>query len=191
MFRSQQYLFDIGPDQFLLVRLDGEMTVIALQSDAISQRQSQQSGFTTGPWLVEPQAWQWQGIVYLRIQSQQGSVWLQVGGGQMGFGSPAPQMAVPLPSRAMSGPPRAKSVESSMPPMQPMPPIQPMQPLQPMEMQMGNMSMSMGGRVSERSQSQEPTDLRLENLRLREENLRLREEIFALREQLRAQERAN
>ncbi|MBW4698222.1 MAG: hypothetical protein KME03_10075 [Aphanocapsa lilacina HA4352-LM1] len=171
MLRAQQYVFDVGPGQMLVVSLQGEQTVLSLQSGSVGQQQSQQSGFPTGAWLVEPQAWQSHGTVRLRIQSQRGCFWLQVGHGQIGAGSPPPQDALPVPSRAVSGPPRTRPAEPTMRPMAPVPPIK------PMEMQMGNMAMRMGGEPPS-------SDLQAENLRLREENLRLREEVLALREQL-------
>lgn len=174
MLRAQQYLFDLGPGSFLSVSLAGEQTIVSAHSDATEQQQSQQSSFPTGSWLSEPQGWEAHGVVYLRIQAQQGTIWLRAGHGQIGSGSPPPQDAMPMPSRAMTGPPRSKSATT-------MPPMQPLQPLQPMEMRMGNMAMRMGDEPA--------VDLQAENLKLREENLKLREEVLALREQLWSQRR--
>ncbi len=168
MFLASQYLFDLGPGQFLAVSLRGEQTQLTLQSDGIGQQQSQSSAFLTGAWLLEPNAWQFGGTCYLCIQAEGGTTWLQVGHGQVGLGSAPPRGALPVPARAMSGPPRT-----------PVPP--PLPPLKPMEMQMGNMRMSMG---RDASPPEPQADLREENLRLREENLKLREEVMQLREQL-------
>jgi hypothetical protein len=174
VFVANQYMFDLGPGQFLAVASDGEKTVLTMQSGGIGQQQSQQSSFVAGPWIAPPMAWELGGICHLRIQTQSGTLWLQAGRGQIGIGQTPPPNANPLPGRSMSAPPP--------PPMPEMPPMKPMEmsPMKPMEMRMGNMAMQMG----DTPKSSPSVDLQQENLRLREENLRLREELMALRQQL-------
>lgn len=182
MFVANQYLFDMGPGQFLAILSDGDKTVLTLQSSGVGQQQSQQSSFSTGPWIAPPQAWEYAGIYYVRVQTQGGSLWLQAGRGQIGLGQTPPANATPLPGRSMS---------SSQPQ-----PIPEMPPMKPMEMRMGNMAMQMGdlpkmqmGSMGDTPKTNTSPDLQQENLRLREENVRLREELMALRQQLWEQKR--
>jgi hypothetical protein len=175
MFVATQYMFDMGPGQFLAVASDGEKTVLTMQSGGVGQQQSQQSSFVAGPWIAPPMAWELGGIYYVRVQTQGGTLWLQAGRGQIGIGQTPPPNANPLPGRSMSAPP----------------PMPEMPPMKPMEMRMGNMAMQMGdlpkmqmGSMSDPPKTNVSPDLQQENLRLREENLRLREELMALRQQL-------
>jgi hypothetical protein len=190
MFVANQYLFDMGPGQFLAVASDGDKTVLTLQSSSGGQQQSQQSSFVTGLWIAPPQAWEYGGIYFVRVQTQSGSLWLQAGRGQIGLGQTPPANAIPLQGRSMSAPP-----PPSMPEMPPMKPME-MPPMKPMEMRMGNMAMQMGdlpkmqmGSLGDPPKTSVSPDLQQENLRLREENLRLREELMDLRQQLWEQKR--
>jgi hypothetical protein len=175
MFVANQYLFDMGPGQFLAVASDGEKMVLTMQSGGVGQQQSQQSSFVAGQWIAPPMAWELGGIYYVRVQTQGGTLWLQAGRGQIGLGQTPPPNANPLPGRSMSAPP----------PIPEMPPMKPMEmpSMKPMEMRMGNMAMQMGS-MSDPLKPNVSPDLQQENLRLREENLRLREELIALRQQL-------
>jgi hypothetical protein len=172
MFVANQYMFDMGPGQFLAVASDGGKTVLTMQSGGVGQQQSQQSSFVAGPWIAPPMAWELGGIYHVRIQTQGGTLWLQAGRGQIGLGQTPPPNANPLPGRSMSAPPPPSMSE--------------MPPMKPMKMRMGNMAMQMGDmpKMGEAPRTTASSDLQQENLRLREENLRLREELMALRQQL-------
>lgn len=182
MFVANQYVFDLEPGQFLAIASDGDKTVLTMHSSSGGQQQNQQCSFTTGLWIAPPQAWEYGGLYFVRVQTQNGSLWLQAGRGQIGLGQTPPANAIPLPERSMSAPPP--------------PPMPEMPPMKPMEMRMGNMAMQMGdlpkmqmGSMGDPPKTNVSPDLQQENLRLREENLRLREELMALRQQIWEQQR--
>lgn len=138
------YCCDLGSGQSLYLDNQGNLTVITVASGGVGQQQQSSSSIQTGPWLEPPQVARLANGAIIRCVSSQGTVMVQVQGGQIGLATGTtrwdPEKTVTLQSaHAMPGPA-----------MQPMQPMQPMtmgdmqMSTNPMAMRMGNMEMQMG-----------------------------------------------
>lgn len=141
------YTTDLGNGQQIYLENQGMQTLLTLMSATPGQQQSQQTGFPTGQWIAPPTLFRSPLGIVVKIDAEQGQVYLKVQASGMQQLQQAPTLsdATVLPVQPVTSPPQ--------PPMTPMQPMQPMQPMKmgnmemqmnPMQMRMGDMEMQMG-----------------------------------------------
>lgn len=153
------YQYDLGSGQMIYLDNPGSTTVIMVMHRSPGQQQQSGVQVQTGPWTEVPQAARSGNSLLLRCTTAQGTFIWRVQGTQIGSADAAtwpPERAealTPTQGEAPAMPP--------MPPMPPMPSMEPMAPMKmgnmqmsahPMTMQMGDMTLSMGGAKPPNSQ---------------------------------------
>lgn len=149
---TMAYTCDLGPGQSLYLENNGEQTAIVLSSSGMGQQQQSTNQFITGTWTAPPELYQAQQSIVIKLQTAQGTHYLQLQGNQLSVISQAPSLdhAQPIPMTA--GASASSNSQPSITPMPPMAPLHPMKPMkmgdmemhaQPMEMRMGNMTLRM------------------------------------------------
>lgn len=133
------YAYDLENGQELIVRNDGDNTLVALSASDEGQQQMQSTGFSTGKWLKPPELFRVRGNLVLRLETKGGVDFVRVRGSQIQLmrSDPGLENAEKLKLK--------KSTERlAMTAMEPLEPMKPMRGMRPMEMRMGDMHMSMG-----------------------------------------------
>ncbi len=150
------YQINLSGQQQLYLENRARQTIVILGSMLPHQQQSQSNSFATGQWLESPTLFRTAAGWVLRVEAEQGQVFIQLqnGGMQRLEGKPvlADAEVLPLQQVANRETFSAQSSQSGegMQPMQPMEPMKPMKPMQPMtmgNMQMNPMRMEMGDMV--------------------------------------------
>ncbi|MGB3203317.1 MAG: zinc ribbon domain-containing protein [Nodosilinea sp.] len=140
------YQYDLGSGQTIYLDNPGPTTVMTLVSRSLGQQQQSGTQIQTGPWIEVPQAARSGNGVLLRCATAQGTFIWRVQGTQIESADAAAWS--PHQAEALT------LVEVGAPAMTPMPPMEPMAPMKmgnmqmsahPMTMQMGDMTLSMGG----------------------------------------------
>lgn len=158
---ATSYGADLGQGQVVYLQNQGAQTQITLDSATAGQQQRQSTGFTTGEWTGAPTLFRTGMGAIVRIETAQGSffVQLQAGGMQSLTQPPALNQAEVIPLQQTTDP-----ATPSLPEMRPMQSMQPMQPMKmgnmemrmnPMQMRMGNMEMQMGGSSAAQASAQQ------------------------------------
>ncbi|MBE9179006.1 zinc ribbon domain-containing protein [Oculatella sp. LEGE 06141] len=154
------YTCNLGNGQQLLVENRGQQTTITVSSQSVGQQQSQGSGLNTGAWSAPPTLFQTPSGLVLRLESAEGSSFVQLQGNHIQSLSRSPSLTqaevVPLRSLAAEERPSAATRQK---PMEPMKPLEPMKmgnmemQMNPMQMRMGDMEMRMGDTSSAQTEA--------------------------------------
>lgn len=145
------YVCDLGSGQRLDLDIQGTQTIVAIASSSAGQQQQATSSLQTGAWTSPPEVYRTSEGIVVKLQTTQGSEYIQICGGTISLSTTAPELNTEqLPTQ------QTKILNSTLPPMEPMKPTEPMKPMQPMtlgnmqmnlkpmEMKIGNMEMRMG-----------------------------------------------
>lgn len=159
------YGCDLGNGQRLYLDTQELQTIVTIASSSVGQQQQATSSLQTGAWTSSPEVYRtFEGVV-VKLQTANGTQFIQIQGSSMGLATSAPSLsqAEQLPTQQTHVP------DSPLSPMQPMEPMKPIQPmtmgtmqmnLKPMEMKMGDMEMRMGAISAGSTNAATPTPTR-------------------------------
>lgn len=152
------YLANLGANQQLYLENQGKQTIITLVNSSIGQQQSQITNVQTGSWTTPPTLFQNGGNFLLRIDSEEGTLFIELQARGINLLSTPPSLidAEVIPLEKVAQTQTSSQRSASFEPMKPMKMGNMSMSFNPMEMRIGDMYLRMSDNSKqESSQSQQ------------------------------------